>query len=1119
MKNQIVIKLCTAVIAALIMMVSMMLLPTATQAQSYDCSTDQDELPVSECEALVALYTSTNGSSWGNNENWLQADKTPCSWYGVACTNGHVNRLILEDKNLTGPIPPELGDMTSLTMLHLYQNNLTGPIPSELGGMTSLTDLRMQENQLTGGIPSDIDGMTSLTTLLLNDNQLTEGIPDELYNLVDLQYLSLRNNQLTGTISSKIGQLPKLLGLSLSTNQLEGELPTEITTLTDIQRLQISSNSFTGTFPAIQNLTALTHLHLDKNKLSGSIPSTIGNLTELTELLLDNNSFGGDIPSEIMLLTKIPGDKLSLDNNKFIIPTDATLRKFLSDNNFNWEETQTTPPSNLQATHQPDNSVQVGWTAIDYQTDGGYYEVAYALSATGPYTIHGQTTDKTATSYSLTDLPLGDDYYVVVRSHTPAHGDQKSNLTSDDGQAVSVRIPNTTITGLTASNDGPGDITQAMLLSAQITAGSNVTYTWQVQGQTKLGPTISHTFGISNSYVITVTANNQDSQAVASTTVVIDERFINGLTVSNNSPALTGTVTLTAQISSGAGVSYLWNFGDSSSLTATGKVVSHTYNQVGVYTATVTARNAYSNVVAKTAVKIKDVSISDLTVTHDGPTEIGQATLFSATVGAGTNVNYAWDFGDTTDTGASTNHTYAKVGSYSVVVTASNSTNTVSKTVIVPVEDVPVKGLTMTNSGATIIAEPMFFTVSITSGTNVGYLWEFGDGASMTSTTVSVSHTYTQIGSYDVKVIAENSTNSMIEQLTAVVSDQALVGLMAENDSPTKLGQTTMLTASGTTGTNIQYTWDLGDGTTATGAVVSHTYQNAGSYTANVMASNSANLITTTTMVTIVGDPVLSIRKIGPTEANAGQHVTYTLTVSNTGTDKATGLIISDILPDGAVYIRGADTVENGIAKWNISMLAKGATETVFMVVTATQSITNQDYGVIAGDYQASGTEKVFTKIDPTVTKTVIDLADGGTAEATDGTVQLTLPPQVHDKELTIILTTAHTTSHPISGYNFGERAFEVTAHDGSQDVTQFDKVISLTIEYNPADLGDIDPSTLAPYVWRDDSGWQALCEEAETTCEHDQSNNRFIIGLKHLSEFILLAPEGTQVYLPVVVR
>ncbi|MDM8527625.1 PKD domain-containing protein [Anaerolineales bacterium HSG24] len=1118
MKNQIVIKLCTAVIAALVMMVSMMLLPTATQAQNYDCSTDQDELPVSECEALVALYTSTNGSSWSNNEDWLQADKTPCSWYGVACTNGHVNRLILEDKNLTGPIPPELGDMTSLTMLHLYQNNLIGPIPSELGGMTSLTDLRMQENQLTGGIPSGIDGMTSLTTLLLNDNQLTGEIPDELYNLTSLEYLSLRNNQLTGTISSKIGQLPKLLGLSLSTNQLEGELPTEITTLTDIQRLQISSNSFTGTFPAIQNLTALTHLHLDKNKFNGSIPSSIGNLTNLVEFQLDNNSFEGDIPSEIMTLTT----KLTLDYNKFIIPTDTALFNFLKGKDFEWETTQTTPPSNLQATHQPDNSVQVGWTAIDYQTDG-YYEVAYALSATGPYTIHGQTTDKTATSYSLTDLPLGDDYYVIVRSYTPAHGDQQSDLTSDDSDVVSERVPNTTITGLTASNDGPGDITQAMLLSAQITAGSNVTYTWQVQGETKFGQTISHTFGISNSYVVTVTANNQDSQAVASTTVVIDERFINGLTVSNNSPALTGTVTLTAQISSGAGVSYLWNFGDSSSLTATGKVVSHTYNQVGVYTATVTARNAYSNVVAKTAVKIKDVPISDLTVTHDGPTEIGQATLFSATVGAGTNVNYAWDFGDTTDTGASTNHTYAKVGSYSVVVTASNSTNTVSKTVIVPVEDVPVKGLTMTNSGATIIAEPMFFTASITSGTNVGYLWEFGDGAVLTSSTVSVSHVYTQVRSYNVKVIAENSTNSMAKEMTAVVSDQTLVGLMAENDSPTKLGQTTMLTASGTTGTNIQYTWDLGDGTTATGAVVNHTYQNAGSYTANVTASNSANLITTTTMVTIVGDPELSIRKTGPTEANAGQHVTYTLTVSNTGTDKATGLIISDVLPDGAVYIRGADTVENGIAKWNISTLAKGATETVFMVVTATQSITNQDYGVIAGDYQASGTEKVFTKIDPTVTKTVIDLADGGTAEATDDTVQLTLPPQAIEnstaKFLTITLTTAYTTSRPIDEYNFGGRAFEVTAHDGSQYVTQFDKVISLTIEYDSADLGDIDPANLAPYVWRDDSGWQALCEEAETTCEHDQSNNRFIIGLKHLSEFILLAPSGEKVYLPMVVR
>ena len=39
---------------------------------------------------------------------------------------------------MTGTIPVELGNLTSLTILELHDNELTGPIPPELGGLTSL---------------------------------------------------------------------------------------------------------------------------------------------------------------------------------------------------------------------------------------------------------------------------------------------------------------------------------------------------------------------------------------------------------------------------------------------------------------------------------------------------------------------------------------------------------------------------------------------------------------------------------------------------------------------------------------------------------------------------------------------------------------------------------------------------------------------------------------------------------------------------------------------------------------------------------------------------------------------------------------------------------------------
>jgi hypothetical protein len=95
--------------------------PVASQAQvpatTYDCSTVTD-IPAIECQALVALYDSTNGAGWTNNAGWL-TDNTPCVWSGVACDTGHVRSLWLVDNNLSGSIPPELGNLADLQVLNL----------------------------------------------------------------------------------------------------------------------------------------------------------------------------------------------------------------------------------------------------------------------------------------------------------------------------------------------------------------------------------------------------------------------------------------------------------------------------------------------------------------------------------------------------------------------------------------------------------------------------------------------------------------------------------------------------------------------------------------------------------------------------------------------------------------------------------------------------------------------------------------------------------------------------------------------------------------------------------------------------------------------------------------
>ena len=56
----------------------------------------------------------------------------------------------------------ELGQLTKLTSLSLFNNQLTGAIPVELGQLTNLTTLNLSNNALTDAIPQSLTGLTKL---------------------------------------------------------------------------------------------------------------------------------------------------------------------------------------------------------------------------------------------------------------------------------------------------------------------------------------------------------------------------------------------------------------------------------------------------------------------------------------------------------------------------------------------------------------------------------------------------------------------------------------------------------------------------------------------------------------------------------------------------------------------------------------------------------------------------------------------------------------------------------------------------------------------------------------------------------------------------------------------
>ena len=95
---------------------------------------------------------------------------------------------------LTGPIPPELSDLTNLGYLYAGRNDLTGAIPSELGGLANLQWLELHENELTGPIPTELGGLAELESLYLGENELTGPVPPEFSGLMRLRNLAVQGN-------------------------------------------------------------------------------------------------------------------------------------------------------------------------------------------------------------------------------------------------------------------------------------------------------------------------------------------------------------------------------------------------------------------------------------------------------------------------------------------------------------------------------------------------------------------------------------------------------------------------------------------------------------------------------------------------------------------------------------------------------------------------------------------------------------------------------------------------------------------------------------------------------------------------------------------------------------
>ena len=113
------------------------------------------------------------------------------------------NSIIINNQNLSGKIPKQIGCFQDLVTLSLSLNNLEGQIPIEIKHLTKLENLYLSYNQLNGEIPDELYDLTSLKILHLNHNEFIGELSIDFQNF-SLNRLNVDNNFFTGQIPSNI---------------------------------------------------------------------------------------------------------------------------------------------------------------------------------------------------------------------------------------------------------------------------------------------------------------------------------------------------------------------------------------------------------------------------------------------------------------------------------------------------------------------------------------------------------------------------------------------------------------------------------------------------------------------------------------------------------------------------------------------------------------------------------------------------------------------------------------------------------------------------------------------------------------------------------------------------
>lgn len=255
---------------------------------------------------LEKFYYSLNGDQWYNHTHWL-SDRPLSQWEGITIDDGELQDIVLYYNNLSGNIPEELYNLTSLRSIQLGGNNIQGTLSPRIRNLKNLHTFVVEANILTGEIPAELWALPNLEVLNMSANSFQPITIDYVKINKNLRSLRLQKLNISNALSPEIGVLTQLTDLDMSESHIHGKLPKELFQLKKLYFLHLGYNNIEGGLPPeIGYLTELEHLYLCSNYLTGTIPEELGKLTKLETLCIEGNYFTGKIPPSVLLLPHWP---------------------------------------------------------------------------------------------------------------------------------------------------------------------------------------------------------------------------------------------------------------------------------------------------------------------------------------------------------------------------------------------------------------------------------------------------------------------------------------------------------------------------------------------------------------------------------------------------------------------------------------------------------------------------------------------------------------------------------------------------------------------------------------------------------------------------------------------